>query len=105
MSPGQSPGERDSTAVFFNVPRSFSLIALERSQRINREITAPEVRLVAENGDQLGIKTVPEALKLAEEANVDLVEIAPLANPPVCKLMDYGNFRYRGQKEQAEANG
>jgi len=83
--------------------RSFSLIALERSQRINREITAPEVRLVAENGDQLGIKSVMEALRLAEEANVDLVEIAPLANPPVCKLMDYGKFRYREQKKAHEA--
>jgi translation initiation factor IF-3 len=99
----RDPGERWSTAVFFNVLRSLSLIALERSQRINREITAPEVRLVAENGDQLGIKTVPEALRLAEEANVDLVEIAPLANPPVCKLMDYGKFRYREQKKEHEA--
>src|SRR6266852_3872019 len=94
---------RDSTAVFFNGQRRFSLIALERSQRINREITAPEVRLVAENGEQLGIKTVVEALKLAEEANVDLVEIAPLAVPPVCKLMDYGKFRYREQKKAHEA--
>jgi len=99
----ESPDSRSSTAVFFNVLRSFSLIALERSQRINREITAPEVRLVAENGDQLGIKTVVEALKLAEEANVDLVEIAPLAVPPVCKLMDYGKFRYREQKKAHEA--
>jgi translation initiation factor IF-3 len=99
----ESPESRSSTAVFFNVLRSFSLIALERSQRINREITAPEVRLVAENGDQLGIKTVVEALKLAEEANVDLVEIAPLAVPPVCKLMDYGKFRYREQKKAHEA--
>jgi translation initiation factor IF-3 len=61
------------------------------------------VRLVAENGDQLGIKTTLEALRLAEEANVDLVEIAPLANPPVCKLMDYGKFRYREQKKAHEA--
>jgi translation initiation factor IF-3 len=61
------------------------------------------VRLVAENGDQLGIKTVLEALKLAEESNVDLVEIAPLAVPPVCKLMDYGKFRYREQKKEHEA--
>ena len=61
------------------------------------------MRLVAENGDQLGIKTVMEALRLAEEANVDLVEIAPLANPPVCKLMDYGKFRYREQKKEHEA--
>jgi len=61
------------------------------------------VRLVAENGDQLGIKPVAEALRLAEEQNVDLVEIAPLANPPVCKLMDYGKFRYREQKKAHEA--
>ena len=94
---------RSSTANFFNGQRSFSHIALERSQRINREITAPEVRLVAENGDQLGIKTTVEALRLAEEQNVDLVEIAPLAMPPVCKLMDYGKFRYREQKKAHEA--
>jgi translation initiation factor IF-3 len=61
------------------------------------------VRLVAENGDQLGIVPVLEALRKAEEANVDLVEIAPLANPPVCKLMDYGKFRYREQKKAHEA--
>ena len=58
---------------------------------------------MAENGDQLGIKTVVEALRLAEEQNVDLVEIAPLAVPPVCKLMDYGKFRYREQKKAHEA--
>jgi len=61
------------------------------------------VRLVAENGDQLGIVAVAEALRMAEEQNVDLVEIAPLANPPVCKLMDYGKFRYREQKKAHEA--
>ncbi len=58
---------------------------------------------MAENGDQLGIKPVSEALRLAEEQNVDLVEIAPLAVPPVCKLMDYGKFRYREQKKAHEA--
>ncbi len=58
---------------------------------------------MAENGDQLGIQKVTEALRLAEEQNVDLVEIAPLANPPVCKLMDYGKFRYREQKKAHEA--
>ena len=61
------------------------------------------MRLVAENGDQLGIKPVMEALRLAEEQNVDLVEIAPLANPPDCKLMDYGKFRSREQKKAHEA--
>jgi translation initiation factor IF-3 len=58
---------------------------------------------VAENGDQLGIVAVGDALKMAEEQNVDLVEIAPLAVPPVCKLMDYGKFRYREQKKAHEA--
>ena len=61
------------------------------------------MRLVAENGDQLGIVAVGDALKMAEEQNVDLVEIAPLAVPPVCKLMDYGKFRYREQKKAHEA--
>jgi translation initiation factor IF-3 len=61
------------------------------------------VRLVADNGDQLGIVAVVDALKMAEEQNVDLVEIAPLAVPPVCKLMDYGKFRYREQKKAHEA--
>ncbi|MGD9953431.1 MAG: translation initiation factor IF-3 [Burkholderiales bacterium] len=78
-------------------------MALERSQRINGEITAPQVRLVGENAEQLGIVTVAEALRMAEERNVDLVEIAPMAQPPVCKLMDYGKFRYREQKKAHEA--
>jgi len=81
----------------------FSPIANERAQRINAEITSPQVRLVAENGDQLGVVAVVDALKMAEEQNVDLVEIAPTAVPPVCKLMDYGKFRYREQKKAHEA--
>ncbi|MGH8686419.1 MAG: translation initiation factor IF-3 [Burkholderiales bacterium] len=78
-------------------------MALEKSQRINGEITAPQVRLVGEGAEQLGIVTVAEALRMAEERNVDLVEIAPTAQPPVCKLMDYGKFRYREQKKAHEA--
>jgi len=61
------------------------------------------VRLVADDGEQLGIVTITEAMRLAEERGVDLVEIAPLARPPVCKLMDYGKFRYREQKKAHEA--
>jgi len=59
--------------------------------------------LVDENGEQLGIIPVRDALKLAEERDVDLVEIAPLAKPPVCKLMDYGKFKYREAKKAHEA--
>ncbi|HKX37788.1 MAG TPA: translation initiation factor IF-3 [Burkholderiales bacterium] len=80
-----------------------SPIALERSQRINGEINAPQVRLVGEQGEQHGIVAIADALRMAEEQNVDLVEIAPLAVPPVCKLMDYGKFRYREQKKAHEA--
>jgi len=61
------------------------------------------VRLVGEQGEQLGIVAVADALRMAEEQNVDLVEIAPMAVPPVCKLMDYGKFRYREQKKAHEA--
>src|SRR5512134_4014822 len=88
---------------FFSRAEELSPIALERSQRINGEITAPQVRLVGEQGEQHGIVAVAEALRMAEEKNVDLVEIAPLAVPPVCKLMDYGKFRYREQKKAHEA--
>ena len=61
------------------------------------------MRLVGEQGEQLGIVAVADAMRMAEEQNVDLVEIAPLAVPPVCKLMDYGKFRYREQKKAHEA--
>lgn len=59
--------------------------------------------MVAEDGEQLGIVPIREALKMAEERDVDLVEIAPLAKPPVCKLMDYGKFKYREAKKAHEA--
>jgi translation initiation factor IF-3 len=70
---------------------------------LNREITAPEVRLVKDDGEQLGIVPITEALRLAEEMEVDLVEIAPLAKPPVCRLMDFGKFKYREAKKAHEA--
>jgi translation initiation factor IF-3 len=80
------------------------LIATEKKQtRINGEITAPEVRLVGVEGEQLGIVKVYEALRQAEDADLDLVEIAPTAQPPVCKIMDYGKFKYQESKKQHEA--
>jgi len=75
----------------------------QEKQRINGEINAPEVRLVDENGEQLGVVATRDALRMAEERDVDLVEIAPAAKPPVCKLMDYGKFKYREQKKAHEA--
>jgi translation initiation factor IF-3 len=62
--------------------------------RVNERIRAPEVRLVGSKGEQIGIVSVTEALKLAAEADLDLVEVAPNARPPVCKLMDYGKYKY-----------
>jgi translation initiation factor IF-3 len=78
-------------------------IATERTQRINIEINVPEVRLIGAAGEQVGIVPIAQAMKMAEEAEVDLVEIAPLAKPPVCKLMDYGKFKYREAKKAHEA--
>lgn len=71
--------------------------------RINGEIDAPQVRLVGEDGSQLGVVGIREALGKAEEAELDLVEIAPLATPPVCRVMDYGKYKYHEQKKQHEA--
>jgi len=80
------------------------LIATEKKQtRINGEITAPEVRLVGVEGEQLGIVKIVDALRQAEEADLDLVEIAPTAQPPVAKIMDYGKFKYQESKKQHEA--
>ena len=78
-------------------------IAQEKTQRINDEITAPEVRLVGAEGEQLGIVNIRAALQMAEEAELDLVEIAPLAKPPVCKVMDFGKYKYQEAKRAHEA--
>ncbi len=74
-----------------------------RKERINGEIRAASVRLIGSEGEQLGIVKVFEALRAAEEANMDLVEIAAQADPPVCRIMDYGKFQFQQQKKAAEA--
>ena len=71
--------------------------------RINEEIRAREVRVVADEGEQLGIMSGRDALNLALERHMDLVEIAPNAKPPVCRIMDYGKYRYEQQKREKEA--
>ncbi|MBS0502125.1 MAG: translation initiation factor IF-3 [Burkholderiaceae bacterium] len=75
----------------------------ERAHRLNREIMAPEVRLNGPDNEPLGIVPIQEALRMAGELDVDLVEIAATAVPPVCRLMDYGKFKYQEQKKAAEA--
>ena len=78
-------------------------IATDKSHRINGEITVAEVRLIGVDNEPIGIVNLTEAFRMAEEANVDLVEIAPTASPPVCRLMDYGKFKYQEQKKAHEA--
>ncbi|MDO4642005.1 MAG: translation initiation factor IF-3 [Neisseria sp.] len=80
-----------------------STIAQEREARINGEITAKEVRLISSTGEQLGVVSVKEALAMAEEQDIDLVEISPTAKPPVCKLMDFGKYKYEQSKKRDEA--
>ncbi|MGB3686964.1 MAG: translation initiation factor IF-3 [Ornithinimicrobium sp.] len=71
--------------------------------RINDRIRVPEVRLVGPNGEQVGIVRVEDALRLAAEADLDLVEVAPMARPPVAKLMDYGKFKYEAAMKARES--
>ena len=70
---------------------------------INEQIRDREVRLIGENGEQLGIMPSREAMKLAEQAGLDLVKIAPAAKPPVCKIIDYGKYRYEQARKEKEA--
>ena len=71
--------------------------------RINDRIRVPEVRLVGPNGEQVGIVAIGEAIKLAQDSDLDLVEVAPMARPPVCKLMDYGKFKYETAQKARES--
>ncbi len=70
---------------------------------INEQIRDKEIRVIGEDGEQLGIMSPKEAMKLAEEAGVDLVKIAPTAKPPVCKIVDYGKFKYEQLRKEKEA--
>lgn len=72
--------------------------------RVNDRITSREIRVIDHHGDNLGVITTKEALRIAEQAGLDLVEISPTANPPVCKVMDYGKYKYEAQKKAREAH-
>lgn len=86
-------------------PRTFRNPRFETpdAHRINDRIRVPEVRVIAADGEQLGIIPTHQAMRIAEDAGMDLVEVAPDAKPPVCKIMDYGKFKYREQKKVAES--
>ncbi|MBL10200.1 MAG: translation initiation factor IF-3 [Acidiferrobacteraceae bacterium] len=77
-------------------------MVLAKQQRINDEIEAQTVRLINENSDQLGVVPIEEALQIAVDSELDLVEISPNSDPPVCRVMDYGKFLYASSKKKQE---
>ena len=94
-------GLAGGTAGHGNIWRCFSISNV--TYQINEEITDNEIRLIDEDGTQLGIMPSLEALKIAIEKELDLVKIAPGSNPPVCKIMDYGKYRFEQAKREKEA--
>lgn len=77
-------------------------LIISKDMLVNEGIRAREVRLIGANGDQIGVKSKQEALEMAQNVNLDLVCVAPTAKPPVCRIMDYGKFRYEQQKKDKE---
>jgi translation initiation factor IF-3 len=100
--------ERQAAGVLREGPRPWATNgrqggAISTEPRINDRIRVAEVRLVGPNGEQVGIVAIGDALRLAQEADLDLVEVAPMARPPVAKLMDYGKFKYESAQKAREA--
>lgn len=92
--------------VFAWKPRALNFwrwLIIRKDQKVNEGIRAREVRLIDANGEQLGVKSRNEALELAGKENLDLVLVAPNAKPPVCRIMDYGKYRFEQQKKDKEA--
>lgn len=89
------------SSFIFHHGRCFSIS--RESLRVNDEIRIREVRVTSATGEQLGIMATRDALRLAEEQHLDLVEVAPKAKPPVCRIMDFGKYRYEQQKREKEA--
>jgi len=95
--------EEGKRRVVFGRPDARRWRIISREHQINEEIRAREVRVIGVNGEQLGIMNIRDALQLAADANLDLVNVAPMAKPPVCRIMDYGKYRYEQQKKEKEA--
>jgi translation initiation factor IF-3 len=86
--------------VFISLRRCINIV---KDLRVNDRIRAKEVRLIDQEGEQIGIKSLDSALDTAAERGLDLVEVAPQANPPVCRIMDYGKYKYEQAKKEKEA--
>src|SRR5262245_1693741 len=85
------------------ISRPFDKTPAGDQYRVNRRIRVPEVRVIGADGSQLGVLRTDEALRMAEDAGLDLVEVSPKAMPPVCKIMDYGKFKYETAKKTKDA--
>jgi translation initiation factor IF-3 len=100
-----------STSTFYNHRRNKAIArrphnappSRDTGPRVNDKIRAPEIRLIGADGDNVGVVSPDRAMDMAEAAGLDLVEISPNANPPVCKIMDYGKYKYEQQKRESEA--
>lgn len=79
------------------------MVYIKQELSINEEIVAKEVKVIDENGEQLGILSITDAIKLADERELDLVEVAPGSNPPVCKIMNYGKYKYEQARREKES--
>ena len=90
-------------AIFLMASHTISGGSITTELRVNDRIRVPEVRLVGPGGEQVGIVRIEDALRLAAEADLDLVEVAPTARPPVCRLMDYGKFKYETAQKERES--
>lgn len=75
----------------------------DKKQQVNENINADEVRVIDQDGNMVGILSLDEALKIASEANLDLVNVSPNANPPVCKVLDFGKYQYELQKKEKQS--
>jgi translation initiation factor IF-3 len=101
MSQGSSQQQKESKAI--RRPMKSAQPAQKDGPRINEEIRAREVQLIDNTGDNKGVVDFQTAIGLAEAAGLDLVEISPNTSPPVCKILDYGKYKYQAQKKAAEA--
>jgi len=99
LDPASTRKSRTAAVLF----RRIQPIAIDKHTRLNEDITAPEVRLIGTDGEQIGIVPVQEALKTAEENELDLVEIVPTSQPPVCRVMDYGKHLFEENKKKNAA--
>ena len=99
FNPASTRKSRTAAVLF----RRIQPIAIDKHTRLNEDITAPEVRLIGTDGEQIGIVPVQEALKTAEENELDLVEIVPTSKPPVCRVMDYGKHLFEENKKKNAA--